>query len=101
MGKTPAVADANMAALRAGWNYCDTIELFPQAYRVAKAKIEPGKYRKITGNEATAIGLATAARRAGKKLFLGSYPITPASTILETLASMPQMGVKILSKPKI
>lgn len=94
MGKTPAVADANMAALRAGWNYCDTIELFPQAYRVAKAKIEPGKYRKITGNEATAIGLATAARRAGKKLFLGSYPITPASTILETLASMPQMGVK-------
>jgi 2-oxoglutarate ferredoxin oxidoreductase subunit alpha len=94
MGKTPAVADANTAALRAGWNYCDTIELFPQAYRVAKAKIEPGKYRKITGNEATAIGLATAARRAGKKLFLGSYPITPASTILETLASMPQMGVK-------
>ncbi|MEZ6086414.1 MAG: 2-oxoacid:acceptor oxidoreductase subunit alpha [Phycisphaerae bacterium] len=68
--------------------------MFPQAYRVAKAKIEPGKYRKITGNEATAIGLATAARRAGKKLFLGSYPITPASTILETLASMPQMGVK-------
>ncbi len=94
MGKTPAVADANTAALRAGWNYCDTIELFPQAYRVAKAKIAPGKYRKITGNEATAMGLATAARRAGKKLFLGSYPITPASTILETLASMPQMGVK-------
>ncbi|NOX58855.1 MAG: 2-oxoacid:acceptor oxidoreductase subunit alpha [Planctomycetes bacterium] len=94
MGRTPAVADANTATLRAGWNYCDTIELFPHAYRVAKAKIAPGTYRKITGNEATAIGLATAARRAGKELFIGSYPITPATTILETLAAMPQMGVK-------
>jgi len=94
MGKTPAVADANIATLKAGWNYCDTVELFPQAYRVPKASIPPGKYRKITGNEATAMGLATAARLAGKSLFYGSYPITPASTILEELAGMSHLGVR-------
>lgn len=94
MGKMPAVADANVATLKAGWNYCDTVELFPQAYRVPKASIPPGKYRKITGNEATAMGLATAARLAGKPLFYGSYPITPASTILEELAGMTHLGVK-------
>jgi hypothetical protein len=49
MGKSPAVADANIATLKAGWNYCDTVELFPHAYRVPKATIAPGKYRKITG----------------------------------------------------
>jgi 2-oxoglutarate ferredoxin oxidoreductase subunit alpha len=94
MGKMPTVADANIAALKAGWNYCDTIELFPQAYRVPKAAIPPGMYRKITGNEATAMGLATAARLAGKELFYGSYPITPASTILEELATLFHLGVK-------
>jgi len=94
MGKMPSVADANVATLKAGWNYCDTVELFPQAYRVPKAEIPPGRYRKITGNEATAMGLATAARLAGKQLFYGSYPITPASTILEELALLTHLGVK-------
>ncbi|MCB9850246.1 MAG: 2-oxoacid:acceptor oxidoreductase subunit alpha [Phycisphaerales bacterium] len=94
MGKMPSVADANIATLKAGWNYCDTVELFPHAYRVPKASIAPGTYRKITGNEATALGLATAARLAGKPLFYGSYPITPASTILEELAALMHMGVK-------
>ncbi|HRX83534.1 MAG TPA: 2-oxoacid:acceptor oxidoreductase subunit alpha [Phycisphaerae bacterium] len=94
MGKNPAIADANTAALKAGWNYCDTVELFPHAYRVPKASIPPGVYRKITGNEATAMGLATAARLAGKQLFYGSYPITPASTILEELAALMHLGVK-------
>ncbi len=94
MGKAPAVADANTAALKAGWNYGDTVELFPHAYRVPKANIAPGTYRKITGNEATAMGLVTAARLAGKELFYGSYPITPASTILEELAAMSHLGVK-------
>ncbi len=94
LGKTPAVADANIAALKAGWNFCDTVEIFPQAYRVEKATIAPGTYRKITGNEAIALGLVTAARRAGKEMFYGSYPITPASTILEALATMSDLGVK-------
>jgi 2-oxoglutarate ferredoxin oxidoreductase subunit alpha len=94
LGKTPAVADANAAALKAGWNYCETVEIFPQAYRVAKAQIAPGRYRKITGNEAVAWGLVTAARLAGKELFYGSYPITPASTILEELASLMHLGVR-------
>jgi 2-oxoglutarate ferredoxin oxidoreductase subunit alpha len=94
MGKSPALADANVAALKAGWNYCDTMEIFPQAYRVAKATIAPGRYRKITGNEATALGLVTAARLRGKELFYGSYPITPASTVLEELSLMLHLGVR-------
>jgi 2-oxoglutarate ferredoxin oxidoreductase subunit alpha len=94
MGTAPTLADANTAALKAGWNYCDTMEIFPQAYRVAKATIAPGRYRKITGNEATALGLVTAARLRGKELFYGSYPITPASTILEELSRMMHLGVR-------
>jgi len=94
LGKQPALADANKAALRAGYNYCDTVELFPHAYRVVKAKIPPGKYRKITGNEAVSLGMVTAARLAGKELFYGSYPITPASGILEQLSGYASLGVK-------
>ncbi len=89
-----SLAGANTAALKAGWNYCDTVELFQHGYRVAKAAIPPGRYRKITGNEALAMGLVTAARLAGKRLFYGSYPITPASAILETLAGMGHLGVR-------
>jgi len=94
MGKTPALADANKASLSAGYNYCDTVEIFPQAYRVKKAQIAPGKYRKITGNEAVALGLVTASRIAGKELLYASYPITPASGILEQLAQYLHLGVK-------
>ncbi|MFH0980485.1 MAG: 2-oxoacid:acceptor oxidoreductase subunit alpha [Planctomycetota bacterium] len=83
---TPALVEANINALKAGYHFGDTAEMFPSNFRVAKAKIEPGHYRSITGNEATALGLITAAQRAGKLLFYGSYPITPASDILHTLA---------------
>lgn len=84
--KLPAVAQANSLALRAGYNYGDTAELFSEQYIVEKAKLPPGTYRKVTGNEAVAYGLATAAHLAGKELFYGTYPITPASDILHTLA---------------
>ena len=73
--KTPDVATANALAVKAGYNYADTTEIFTTHYRVGKAKIKPGKYRNITGNEATAIGFVTAAELAGRPLFYGSYPI--------------------------
>ena len=92
--KTPDVAEGNERALRAGYNYGDTTELFHTHYRVRKAEIAPGTYRKITGNEATAIGFVTAAELAGRPLFYGSYPITPASDILHELARHKNFGVK-------
>jgi len=91
--KNPAAAVANLATLKAGYNYAETSELLPEQYRVEKARLAPGVYRKITGNEGVALGLATAAKLAGKDLFYGSYPITPASTILEALADMKEHGV--------
>ena len=91
--KTPELADANICALKAGWNYGETTELFHTSYTVKPAKISPGKYRNITGNTATAIGLVAAAQRAGLRLFLGSYPITPASDVLHELASLKNFGV--------
>ncbi|MGB5036589.1 MAG: 2-oxoacid:acceptor oxidoreductase subunit alpha [Blastocatellia bacterium] len=90
----PAIAEGNEAALRAGYNYGDTAELFHIHYRVRKAELPPGKYRKITGNEATAIGFVAAAELAGRPLFYGSYPITPASEILQELARHKNFGVK-------
>ncbi len=86
--KNPLVAKANTLALKAGYNFGDTTEIMPEQYHVERAILPPGTYRKVTGNEAVAIGLACAARLAGKRLFYGSYPITPATTILETLAEM-------------
>jgi 2-oxoglutarate ferredoxin oxidoreductase subunit alpha len=83
---TPGLVEANLNALAAGYHFGETAEMFTSNFRVTKAKIEPGRYRGITGNEATALGLITAAQRAGKPLFYGSYPITPASEILHTLA---------------
>jgi 2-oxoglutarate ferredoxin oxidoreductase subunit alpha len=91
--KTPEVAAANKAVLRAGQAFGETTELFPTQYKVDKAKLPPGKYRKVTGNEALALGLATASHLTGKQLFYGSYPITPASDILQNLADMKQLGV--------
>jgi 2-oxoglutarate ferredoxin oxidoreductase subunit alpha len=93
-GKRPAVVEANTRALKAGYNLGDTSELFRTRYRVPKAKLAPGTYRKITGNEATALGFVTAARRAGKPLFYGSYPITPASDILHELAAYKNFDVR-------
>ena len=92
--KNPQYVNANTAALKAGYNYGETVELLPVQYQVAKARIAPGTYRKITGNEAAVIGFTAAAQVAGKTLVYGSYPITPASPILEGLAEMRRFGVK-------
>ena len=95
-GKRPEIAQANIAALRAGYNYADITETLPVQYEIKKAEQEPGTYRKISGNEALAIGLVTAANLAGKTLFYASYPITPASSILHELAKHKHFGVKTL-----
>ena len=93
-GKSPELAKANEVALKTGYNFADTTEVFTTHYTIKKAKIAPGKYRKITGNEATAIGFVAASQLAGLPLFYGSYPITPASDILHELARHKSFGVK-------
>ncbi len=93
--KRPEIVQANIAALQAGFSYAEATELLPVQFHVKKAALEPGTYRKITGNEAVALGLITAARLANKTLFYGSYPITPASTILHELALHKNFGVKV------
>ena len=93
-GAKPEVAEANLMALKAGFNYADTTEIFTTHYHVGKAEIRPGKYRNITGNEATAIGFITASQLAGRPLFYGSYPITPASDVLHELSKHKNFGVK-------
>ena len=92
--KNPELAKANEIALKTGYNFADTTEVFTTHYTVKKAKIAPGKYRKLTGNEATAIGFITASQLAGRPLFYGSYPITPASDILHELSRHKTFGVK-------
>jgi 2-oxoglutarate/2-oxoacid ferredoxin oxidoreductase subunit alpha len=92
--KNPELAKANEIALKTGYNFADTTEVFTTHYTVKRAKITPGKYRKITGNEATAIGFVAASQLAGRPLFYGSYPITPASDILHELARHKSFGVK-------
>jgi 2-oxoglutarate ferredoxin oxidoreductase subunit alpha len=92
--KNPTVVEANLRALRGGSNYGFSTEAFTTHYQVPRARLAPGKYRKITGNEATAWGLVTAAKLAGKNLYYGGYPITPASGILEQLSSMKNFRVK-------
>jgi 2-oxoglutarate ferredoxin oxidoreductase subunit alpha len=92
--KLPEVAKANEIALKTGYNFADTTEVFTTHYTVRKAHIAPGKYRKITGNEATAIGFVAASQLAGRPLFYGSYPITPASDILHELARHKNFGVR-------
>jgi 2-oxoglutarate/2-oxoacid ferredoxin oxidoreductase subunit alpha len=91
--KKPEIAAANEKVLRAGWNYCDIIGLFQTRYEVPPAKLEPGTYRNIMGNEGLALGLVAASRLSGLKIMLGSYPITPASDILHQLASYKNWGV--------
>lgn len=82
----PQIAAANIAALKAGYSYALSTEIFTTSYRVTRAAKKPGKYRNLTGNEALSLGLIAAAQKAGKMLFLGSYPITPASDILHFLS---------------
>ncbi|MES2619078.1 MAG: 2-oxoacid:acceptor oxidoreductase subunit alpha [Bacteroidota bacterium] len=84
--KQPAVAEANIKALQAGFNYGDTTETFAVQYSVAEAPTAPGVYRSINGNQATALGLLAASVNTGLPLFLGTYPITPASDILHELS---------------
>ncbi|MFQ5877974.1 MAG: 2-oxoacid:acceptor oxidoreductase subunit alpha [Acidobacteriota bacterium] len=93
-GNHQQVARANTLALLAGYNYADTTEIFTEHYRVRRASLEPGVYRKITGNEATATGFITAALLSGRPLFYGSYPITPASDILHELSRLKNYPVK-------
>lgn len=92
--KVPEVVKANTNALKAGYFYGETTEIFTTRYVVTKADIPPGTYRKVTGNEAVAMGLIAAARRAEKTLFYGSYPITPASDILHEISKYPHYHVK-------
>jgi 2-oxoglutarate ferredoxin oxidoreductase subunit alpha len=92
--KREEIAEGNRRALRAGYNFGETTELFHERYVVPPAHLAPGTYRNITGNEATALGFVTAAQLAGRDLFYGSYPITPASDILHELAGYKNFGVK-------
>lgn len=94
-GKKPAIASANKLAVQAGHNYAETVEALHSTYYIPPAKIEKGKYRIITGNIATAWGLLAASERSGRPLFLGSYPITPATDILIELAKHKSLGAKI------
>jgi 2-oxoglutarate ferredoxin oxidoreductase subunit alpha len=86
-GKRPEVAQANTASLKAGYNYGETVEAINTQYQVAPARLTPGTYRNTMGNTALAYGLLAAAKLSGKRLFLGAYPITPASDILHELAN--------------
>lgn len=90
---TPEVAEANVLAFRAGWNYGETTESFATTYAIAPAVLLPGTYRQITGNTALAYGLITASSLSGLPLFLGTYPITPASDILHELSKHKNFGV--------
>ncbi len=89
----PEIAEANTRAFKAGYNYGETSEDFAVSYEIAPAKLAPGTYRQITGNTALSYGLLAASKLTGLQLFLGAYPITPASSILEELARFKHFGV--------
>ncbi len=93
-GKKPDIAEANKTVLKAGLNYGENTQLFTVRYKVKPAVLEKGIYRNISGNEATALGLVTASILAEKPLFLGSYPITPATDILQHLSKYKNFNVK-------
>ncbi len=93
-GKKPEILESNIKALRAGYHFGDTTETFTTTYKVEKAKMQPGVYRSIMGNQALAYGLIAASQKSGLPLFLGSYPITPASDILHELSRYKNFGVK-------
>lgn len=93
-GKKPEIMESNIKVLQAGYNYGDTTETFTTTYAVEKAKMEPGTYRSVMGNQAVAYGLIAASQKSELPLFLGSYPITPASDILHDLAKCKNFGVK-------
>ena len=90
----PELIDANRKVLEAGFNFAETTEMFAAHYEVPPAKLEPGTYRSINGNAALALGFVAAAKKAESDLFLGSYPITPASTILHELSHLKNFGIR-------
>ena len=92
--KKPDILKANVDVLKAGYHFGETTETFGVRFRVSKARMEPGTYRSITGNTALAYGLIAASKKSGLPLFLGSYPITPASDILHELSRHKQFGVR-------
>jgi len=93
-GKTPDLVRANVLALKAGYNFADTLEAFQEVYRIKKAKLPAGTYRSVNGNLATAYGCAVAAHKANLPLFYASYPITPASDILHELSRLKAFNVR-------
>jgi 2-oxoglutarate ferredoxin oxidoreductase subunit alpha len=93
-GKRPEILDSNIKSLQAGYNYGDTVEAFTTRYKVAKAKLAPGRYRSITGNTALSYGLIAASQKSSLPIFLGTYPITPASDILHELARHKSFGIR-------
>ncbi|MFB6457597.1 2-oxoacid:acceptor oxidoreductase subunit alpha [Chitinophaga sp. Hz27] len=93
-GKKPEILESNLKVLHAGYNFAETVEAFSTRYRVEKARMEPGTYRSITGNTALSYGLVAAAQKAGLPLFLGTYPITPASDILHELSRLKNFGIR-------
>jgi 2-oxoglutarate ferredoxin oxidoreductase subunit alpha len=95
-GKTPMVKEANTLAFKAGWNFGETAELFSSTYEVKPAELAPGRYTNISGNTALAWGLIAAGQLAKLPLFLGSYPITPASDILHELSKHKNFGVRTM-----
>ncbi|MBS1587827.1 MAG: 2-oxoacid:acceptor oxidoreductase subunit alpha [Bacteroidetes bacterium] len=93
-GKRAEILESNIKALQAGYNYADTIEAFSSRYKVEKAKLPGGEYRGITGNTALAYGLIAAGQKSGLPIFLGTYPITPASDILHELARYKNFNIR-------
>ncbi|HEX6192902.1 MAG TPA: 2-oxoacid:acceptor oxidoreductase subunit alpha [Chitinophagaceae bacterium] len=93
-GKKQEIFDSNIKVLQAGYNYGDTTETFTTTYKVEKAKMQSGVYRSIMGNQAVTFGLIAASQKSGLPLFLGSYPITPASDILHELSKYKNFGVR-------
>jgi 2-oxoglutarate ferredoxin oxidoreductase subunit alpha len=93
-GKKKDILESNIKVLQAGYHYGDTTETFSARYKVEKAKLPPGTYRSIMGNQALALGLVAASEKSGLPLFLGSYPITPASDVLHELSKYKNFGVK-------
>ena len=91
--KKPLLSEANKLALKAGYSYCEATEAFQISYEIPPAQLTPGTYRNLSGNQALAMGFVTAAQKSGLKLFLGSYPITPASDILHELSKYKNFGV--------
>lgn len=94
--KNPALIEANQKVLQDGYNYASNIQAIPNTYTIAPAKLKKGVYRNINGNQATAWGLLAAAEKSGRPLFCGSYPITPATSILEELALHKELNAKTL-----